>query len=255
MAFPSPCGHETQKRPFTSYLSHRDCGQHGSCPEPNLTALQTRETSARLAHDDRGGGNIEDVDVGLNHDIERAAREQVVVEEVPVAAHAVHTSYEIPEARPARRGRETPQIPGRNTCLLERAHRADAHRRAVEKGAAAIAGRWEATRGTAIAGGPGINGTTELIVQADGRYEWRSTTGVVISGRAAAGSESASGRVTINGATITFRSDAGQAIAHTFLAAAGMPVSAFSIDSDLFTRAGPAPASARFGRDRSVERR
>ncbi|MCC7066231.1 MAG: hypothetical protein IT456_25780, partial [Planctomycetes bacterium] len=60
---------------------------------------------------------------------------------------------------------------------------------------AAIAGRWEATRGTAIAGGPGINRTTELIIQADGRYQRRGTIGGVVAGRAAAGSEAASGRV------------------------------------------------------------
>jgi hypothetical protein len=107
---------------------------------------------------------------------------------------------------------------------------------------AAIAGRWESARGTAIAGGAGINRVSELAISADGRYQLGSTTGGVVSGRAVAADRSMSGTVTVKGLTIILRSDAGTTSSHTFLPAAGSPVSAFSMDADMFTRAGPAPA-------------
>jgi hypothetical protein len=107
---------------------------------------------------------------------------------------------------------------------------------------AAIAGRWEAARGTAIVGGTGINRLSELAIQADGRYQWGSTVGGVVSGRAVATDRSMSGQVTVKSLTIVFTSDTGRTTSHTFLPVAGMPVSAFSVDADLFTRVGPAPA-------------
>jgi hypothetical protein len=100
----------------------------------------------------------------------------------------------------------------------------------------AIVGRWEAARGTAIAGGSGVNRVSELVIQADGRYQWGSTTGGAVSGRAVASDRALSGRVAIKGLTIIFTSDAGVTTSHTFLPAAGSPVNAFSIDADMFTR-------------------
>lgn len=108
----------------------------------------------------------------------------------------------------------------------------------------AIVGRWEAARGTAIAGGAGVNRVSELVIQADGRYQWASTTGGVVSGRAMTSDTSMSGTVSVKGLTIILRSDAGTTSSHTFLPAAGSPVSAFSIDADMFTRVGPAPSPA-----------
>lgn len=107
---------------------------------------------------------------------------------------------------------------------------------------AAIAGRWESARGTAITGGAGINRISELVIAADGRYQWASTTGGVVSGRAVATDRSMAGTLTVRGLTIVLRSDAGTSSSHTFLPAAGSPVNAFSVDSDMFTRVGPAPA-------------
>jgi hypothetical protein len=101
---------------------------------------------------------------------------------------------------------------------------------------AAIAGRWEAARGTAIAGGQGINTVSSLTITPDGRYQLASVTGGVVAGRAAAGERAASGRVTIKGLTIVFTSDDGPTRSFTFLPAGGTPVTAFSIDADLFTR-------------------
>lgn len=105
-------------------------------------------------------------------------------------------------------------------------------------GVAALAGRWESTRGTAIAGGEGINTATSLIIEADGRYQWSGITGGVVAGEAAAGAAmAASGKLAIAGATATFRGDGGTFAARTFLPAAGTPVSAFSLDADMYTRA------------------
>lgn len=109
---------------------------------------------------------------------------------------------------------------------------------------AALAGRWESARGTAIAGGSGIHRVNELVIQPDGRYSWSSTTGGVVSGRAAASDRTASGQVTVRGQTIVFRSDDGTTRSHTFVPVAGTPVTAFSVDSDMFTRTGPAARPA-----------
>jgi hypothetical protein len=120
----------------------------------------------------------------------------------------------------------------------------------VPVGLAAIVGRWEAARGTAIVGGAGVNQVSELVIQADGRYQWGATTGGVVSGRAVASDRSMSGKVSVNGLTIIFTSDAGRATSHTFLPVAGTPVTAFSADADMFTRTGPAPASVPAPADR-----
>jgi hypothetical protein len=114
--------------------------------------------------------------------------------------------------------------------------------KAVPVGLAAIAGRWEAARGTAIVGGEGANRMSTLVIQSDGRYQRLSTTGGVVSGRAVASDRSMTGQVMVKGLTITFTSDAGVATSHTFLPVAGSPVSAFSVDADMFTRVGPATA-------------
>jgi hypothetical protein len=100
----------------------------------------------------------------------------------------------------------------------------------------AIVGRWEASRGTAIAGGSGVNVTTTLVIQADGRYQWLGTTGGVVAGRAVASEKAMTGTVTIKGATIVFTPDAGAATSHTFLPVAGTPITAFSVDTNMFTR-------------------
>lgn len=100
----------------------------------------------------------------------------------------------------------------------------------------AIAGRWESARGTAIAGGPGINAVNTLIISADGHYQWQTTNGGVVGGRAVAGEDSTSGEVLLTGMTITFAPKGGALRSYTFLAAAGQPVTAFSIDANLFTR-------------------
>ncbi len=100
----------------------------------------------------------------------------------------------------------------------------------------ALTGRWQATRGTAIAGGSGITAASTLIIQVDGRYEWSRTLGGVVAGRAVASDTTATGVVMAKGSTIVFRPDSGPATSHTFLPAAGTPVTAFSVDTNLFTR-------------------
>ena len=64
-------------------------GEHAAGREPDRAALEIGEDAARLAHDHRERGDVEDVDVGLDHHVERAACQQVVVHEVAVAAAVV----------------------------------------------------------------------------------------------------------------------------------------------------------------------
>jgi hypothetical protein len=100
----------------------------------------------------------------------------------------------------------------------------------------AIAGQWESARGTAIAGGSGINVASSLVIQPDGRYQWMSTTGGTVAGRATATEATMRGTVTVKGLTIVFTPDKGAATSHTFLPVAGSPTSAFTVDANMFTR-------------------
>lgn len=99
-----------------------------------------------------------------------------------------------------------------------------------------LAGQWESARGTAITGGEGINTITNLMIEADGRYRWSGTTGGEVAGRAAASVVSRSGRLSIVGSTMTLTADDATIVARTLVAVSGTPVSAFSLDADLFTR-------------------
>ena len=101
---------------------------------------------------------------------------------------------------------------------------------------AAIAGRWESVRGTAVAGGEGGDRFEVLVIRPDGRYQWAAATGGVVAGRAVATDRSMTGQITISGATLTLRADAGAVTSSTFLPAARTPVLAFSLDTDMFTR-------------------
>jgi hypothetical protein len=100
----------------------------------------------------------------------------------------------------------------------------------------ALVGRWEATRGTAIAGGSGINVASTLVIQTDGRYNWSSTTGGSVAGRAVASDQTMTGTVRVTGATIVFTPDSGPPTTHTLLAVAGDPIQVFSVDANMFTR-------------------
>jgi hypothetical protein len=106
----------------------------------------------------------------------------------------------------------------------------------VSVGPGAIVGRWEAARGTAISGGAGVVIASELVIETGGRYRWLGTTGGTVAGRAVASQQAMTGIVTIKGATIVFTPDAGAAASHTFLPVAGTPVTAFSIEANMFTR-------------------
>jgi hypothetical protein len=108
--------------------------------------------------------------------------------------------------------------------------------KAVSAPLTAIAGQWETARGTAIAGGSGVNVTGSLVIQSDGRYQWVGTTGGTVAGRATASEATRTGSVTVKGSTIVFTPDRGAATSHTFLPVAGSPVTAFSVDANMFTR-------------------
>jgi hypothetical protein len=99
-----------------------------------------------------------------------------------------------------------------------------------------LVGRWESASGTALTEGEWINALSDLLVEADGHYRWTGTVGGLVDGRATAAGSSTSGRLLISGQTITFKADDGSLDAYTFLAVAGEPLEAFSIDTVMFTR-------------------
>jgi hypothetical protein len=99
-----------------------------------------------------------------------------------------------------------------------------------------LVGQWEATRGTAITGGEGINKATTLSIDAAGRYRWTGVIGGAVAGRATAREGTRMGRLSVSGQTMTFLDDDGTVSARTLLPVAGTPVAAMSLDADLFTR-------------------
>jgi len=99
-----------------------------------------------------------------------------------------------------------------------------------------LVGSWEAASGFAIAGGAGINRLSNLTVQADGRYSWADTTGGIVEGMAVAGGSANTGSLEISDQTAAFRADDGSSSEHTFVAVAGEPVTAFTLDQEMFTR-------------------
>src|ERR1700722_2267046 len=112
-------------------------GEHARGVESHRGALKVGEGAARLAHDHRERRYVEDVHVGLDYPLERAARQEVVVHEVTVAADAAHLTDEAPEPPPARIGGERLEVAGGEEGRLELSHRADPHPLIVEEGASA----------------------------------------------------------------------------------------------------------------------
>jgi hypothetical protein len=109
--------------------------------------------------------------------------------------------------------------------------------RAPTVGIAAVAGKWESARGTAIMGGEGINISQTLTIKPDGSFHWEAGSGGVVSGEAVSNNtKNKSGRISIAGSTVTFHGDDGSAESFTFLPVPGDPVSAVAIGSDMFTR-------------------
>src|ERR1700681_1352560 len=88
--------------------------------------LQVRKCAARLADDYGERGDIQNIDVGFDYDVERAAREQVIVHKVAVAARAVGLFDEMAQGLPPRRAREALHVAGRNRCTRQVSDAADA---------------------------------------------------------------------------------------------------------------------------------
>ena len=104
-------------------------------------------------------------------------------------------------------------------------------------GIAAIAGKWESARGTAISGGEGINMTHTLIIDAGGFFRWETGVGGVVSGEAVSNENNRTGKLRIAGSTMIFLSKEGTEESYTFLPLPGNPIVAFSLGPNMFTRA------------------
>ena len=116
-------------------------GQHARGRQPHLPAGKVGEGAAGLAHDDGQRGDVQDVHVGLDDHIQRAARQQVVVHEVPVAADAADAADQgARSALPLRAQGERLQVAGREVRRGQLRGGADPHRLVIEEGAAAALG-------------------------------------------------------------------------------------------------------------------
>src|SRR5690606_14839442 len=70
---------------FQLRMQQRTGGQHAARVEIERAAVEVGEHAAGLFDDHGQRGHIEDVDVGFDHRVQRAARQQVVVEKIAVA--------------------------------------------------------------------------------------------------------------------------------------------------------------------------
>lgn len=104
-------------------------------------------------------------------------------------------------------------------------------------GIAAITGKWESARGTAVWGGEGVVVTQTLIIDRDGSFHWEAGGGGTVSGRAVSNEGmNLTGRLQIAGSTMTFHGSNGTAESYTFLPLPDSPIVAFSLGPNMFTR-------------------
>jgi len=102
---------------------------------------------------------------------------------------------------------------------------------------AALAGKWDSARGTALWGGEGIMMTQTLIINRDGSFRWEAGTGGVVSGEAVSNAaKNMAGTVKISGSTMTFYGSEGAVESYTFLPLPGDPIVAFTLGNSTFTR-------------------
>src|SRR6185369_8880486 len=80
----------------------RPSRQDTSSIERQLATSQIGTYATGLTHDHRKRGNIEYVHVGLDHEVEAAAREQVIMQEIAVAADAPAAADQLAERIPTR---------------------------------------------------------------------------------------------------------------------------------------------------------
>src|SRR6185437_1828903 len=115
----------------------RNRGQHTARRQRQGRTGQIGHGAAGLPHDHGQRGNVQDIDVGFDHDVERAARQQVVVTEIAVTARAVHFTYEAAERLPARRVlRQRFDVAERQGGVADVGDRGHAHAPTVEPRAA-----------------------------------------------------------------------------------------------------------------------
>src|SRR5208282_3575092 len=91
------------------------------------------EGATRLANENGEGGDVQDVDVGFDHDIEGPARQQVIVHEVAVAADAADALDERAERAPLRPRGEALEVTAGDVGLLQLRDSAHPHRAIVEE--------------------------------------------------------------------------------------------------------------------------
>ena len=78
-------------------------GEHRSGCQAHRIAAQVREAATAFLDEDGERRDVEDVDVRLDDDVERAARQQVVCTKSAVTADTVDAAMSRTEARPRAR--------------------------------------------------------------------------------------------------------------------------------------------------------
>src|SRR5215471_12371088 len=81
-------------------------GEHAGRAEAHRRPAQVGERATRFAYQHHESGDVENIDVGFDHHIQRTARQQVIVHEIAVATDAPGAAEELAEPPPVRRPRE-----------------------------------------------------------------------------------------------------------------------------------------------------
>ena len=108
--------------------------------ERHRLALEVGDFPARLLDDHRERGDVEDVEVGLDHRVDLAGSEQVVVQEVAVATDAAKLRDDPAVAAPGLAQRQRLEVARRQRSLRQVGNAAHCERPAVEAGATAAFG-------------------------------------------------------------------------------------------------------------------
>jgi len=83
-------------------MQRRGAGQHTRRVQIQFRARQISECATGLAHNHGQCRNIENIDVRLDHQIDAAAREQMIVQKIAIAAEASAAADQIAKHIPTR---------------------------------------------------------------------------------------------------------------------------------------------------------
>src|SRR5690606_2354903 len=126
--------HESRRLQSAEHVAMQNLigGQNRRRLETDRLAFEIAEFPASGFDDDRKGGDVEDVHVGFDDDVDLARRQQMVVQEIAIAANAARARDELSVGTPLRSAGQCLQVACRNRACLDRIDVAHANRAVVQ---------------------------------------------------------------------------------------------------------------------------